>query len=465
MISLRPYQAIDVAGIRSEYARGARAVLYVAPTGSGKTVTFSYIASEMARKNKRCWILVHRQELLNQTSRALTAFGVDHGLISPQYTMDPRAPLQVASVQTLVRRLDKVQAPDLIILDEAHHAISPTWRSLIDACPASKLLGVTATPERLDSRGLGEVFQAMVIGPTVADLTRDGYLAPAVAFVPPQLLDMTGVTKRAGDYAKDEMAKRVDEPTITGDSIAHYQRICAGQPAIAFCASVMHAEHVAAQFRDAGFYSASVDGSMDDRQRKRLIDSLGQVGGVQVLTSCDLVSEGLDVPAVAAAILLRPTASLALARQQIGRALRPAPGKRRAVILDHVGNILRHGLPTEEIAWSLEGGAAKKRGESEKALRLRQCPRCYMTHAPGPRCPECGHVYEIEGRSVKQVEGDLVELEISEMRDKAARQLEVQRAETLGDLIAIGKRRGYAKPYYWATRVLHGRRAKQRASA
>lgn len=464
MIRLRFYQANDVAAIRSAYAQGHRAVLYVAPTGSGKTVTFSYIAHEMARRQKRCWILVHRQELLSQTSRALSAFGVEHGLVAPQYTMDPRAPLQVASVQTIVRRLDRLTAPDLIIADEGHHAISPSWRSVIDACPASKILGTSATPERLDGRGLGELFQAMVIGPSVQELTDLGYLAPATIYAPPQLLDMSGVAKRGGDYAKDEMAKRVDVPTITGDAVAHYQRLCPGVPAIAFCASVLHAEHVAAQFRDAGFRSISVDGSLDDRERKRRLDGLAN-NQINVLTSCDLISEGLDITSVTAAILLRPTQSLALARQQIGRALRPSPGKRRAIILDHVGSCIRHGLPTEEIEWSLEGHAAKRRGDAEKTLRLRQCPACYRVHAPAAVCPECGHLYEVESRTVKHVEGELVELQIDALRDKAARQLEVQKAETLAELIAIGKRRGYRSPLFWAKHVLDGRRAKQRARA
>jgi DNA repair protein RadD len=464
VIQLRAYQALDTAAIRTEYKRGARAVLYVAPTGSGKGVLFTYIASEMAKRGKRAWILLHRQELLSQTSRNLTAFGVDHGLVAPQYTMDQRALLQVASINTMSRRLDKFAPPDLIIADEAHHAISPSWREVIDAHPQSKVLGTSATPERLDGRGLSELFQRMVIGPTVQELTNSGFLAPATVYAPPQLLDMTGVAKRGGDYAKDQMAERVDEPTITGDAVAHYARICPGVPAIAFCASVLHAEHVTAQFKDTGFRSVSVDGSTDDRERRRRIDGLSS-GQVQVLTSCDLVSEGLDVPGVTAAILLRPTQSLALARQQIGRALRPAPGK-RAIILDHVGNIPRHGLPTEEIEWSLEGGAAKKRGEAEKTLRLRQCPTCYRVHTPGPTCPECGHAYESAPRTVKQIEGELQEVtEIESFRRKAAMQREVQEAKTLDQLIAIGKARKYKSPLFWAKYVLQGRRAKQRASA
>lgn len=448
-ISLRLYQSIDIAAIRTAFI-GRRSVLYVAPTGSGKGVLFTYIASELAKRGKRAWILVHRQELLAQTSRNLTSFDVGHALVAPQYTMDPTAPLQVASVQTLVRRLDKLPPPDLIIADEAHHAVSPSWRAIIDAHPTVKVLGTTATPERLDGRGLGEMFQQMVIGPTVADLTDKGFLAPATIFAPPQLLDMRGVPKRMGDYAGDETAKRVDQPTITGDAVGHYQRICPGVPAIAFCASVLHAEHVAVQFAAAGFRAASVDGSTDDRERKRLIDGLGN-GQVQVLTSCDLISEGLDIPAVTAAILLRPTHSLALARQQIGRALRPAPRKVKAIILDHVGNVTRHGLPTEEMDWTLDGGAEKRKKDKEKIASVRQCQECYRAYeAWRDHCPECGFVPEVSARVIKQIDGELVELStIQRDREKADLQRALRQAKTLEDFQSIGREHGFKRGWAW----------------
>jgi superfamily II DNA or RNA helicase len=448
VISLRFYQSIDIAAIRSAFGAGHRAVLYVAPTGSGKTVLFTYIASEMARRGKRAWILVHRQELLSQSSGSLTAFDIGHGLISPQYAADPSALLQVASVQTLTRRIGSMAPPDLIIVDEAHHSVSESYSRIIQRWPQVKVLGVSATPERLDGKGLGQIFNHMVIGPTVANLTRDGYLAPATVYAPPQLLDMSGVAKRGGDFAKDETAKRVDQPTITGDAVSHYQRICPGVPAIAFCASVLHAEHVAAQFAAAGFRAASVDGSMDDRQRKGMIEGLGN-GRVQVLTSCDLISEGLDIPSVTAAILLRPTQSLGLARQQIGRVLRPSPGKGRAIILDHVGNIVRHGLPTEEIAWTLEGGAAKRRSANESAKPVAQCERCYACFPPAPACPECGYVREIKARApLKQVDGELVEVSAIEADlRRAAKKKELQACRTLSDYEAFARKYGYKQGF------------------
>jgi superfamily II DNA or RNA helicase len=416
---------------------------------------FTYVAASLAAKQRRAWILVHRQELLTQTSRALTQWGVEHALISPQYSFQPHAQLQVASVQTLVRRLDKLPAPDLIICDEAHHAVSPAYRTIIDRHGA-KLLGVTATPARLDGKGLGDVFSKMVIGPTVADLTRDGFLAPATVYAPPTQIDMQGVGKVAGDYARGETAARVDKPTITGDAVQHYTRICPGVPAIAFCVSVIHAEHVARDFCAAGYRAASVDGSMPDPQRRGLIQGLAN-GQIQVLTSCDLISEGLDISAVTAAILLRPTYSLALARQQMGRALRPAPDKARAIILDHSGNCLRHGLPTEEIEWTLESGGRRKKSDDGKTIGCRQCATCYAVSPLGSvTCRECGAAFEIKPREIETRDGELVEFaQVHADMAKAAKQREIQTARTREDLERIARQRGYAPG--WVNYILAAR--------
>lgn len=364
-MELRPYQVQAVAELRDCYRRGARAPLYQLPTGGGKTVVFCHISEGATKRGKSVWIVVHRQELLYQCSRALEGLGVMHGLIAPGFTPGIEH-VQVASVQTLVKRLDSGRAapPDLIVLDEAHHATAGSWRKIIEACPNSRLLGVTATPVRLDGQGLGVagggVFDALVSGPTIPELIAQGFLSPPVVYAPPTQLDLSGVRMVGGDYAQGEIGRRMDKPTITGDVVAHYRRICNGAPAIAFCASVEHAKHVAADFRGAGFRAESLDGKMPDGQRKTLIDELGR-GHLNVLTSCDIVSEGTDIPVVMAAILLRPTASMGLYLQQVGRALRPAPGKTRAVILDHVGNCLRHGLPDEDREWSLAGVVRRSR--------------------------------------------------------------------------------------------------------
>jgi len=341
MITLRDYQARAESDLRNGYARRYRAQILVLPTGAGKTVTFCSIAHQAAAKGKRTLILVHRRELLKQASRTLDSFGIEHGLIASGLSFFHQRAVQVASVQTLVKRLGKLRGwvPDLIIVDECHHAVGGnTWGKVLEHFDCARALGVTATPQRMDGKGLGVehggFFDRMVVGPSVAELTARGYLSPAVVYAPKQQIDLSGVKTRKGDWSLGDLAAAVDRPMLTGDAVAHYQRLCAGEPAIAFCVSVAHAEHVAESFRAAGFQAASVDGALSASEQDRRIADLGR-GGLHVLTSCELISEGTDIPVVSAAIMLRPTQSVALALQQMGRALRVYPGKERAVILDH----------------------------------------------------------------------------------------------------------------------------------
>lgn len=429
------------------------------PTGAGKTAVFSYISLQSAAKQKRTLILVHRKELLLQASRSLDRLGVRHGLIASGFSWMPY-PTQVASVQTLVRRLDRLDwEPELIVVDEAHHVVPDnTWGKVLSAYPRSRVLGVTATPCRTDGRGLGDVFDDLIIGPTIAELTERGFLCPTKIYAPPIQADLTGVRMRAGDYAKDQLAQAMDKPVIVGDAIDHYRRLCPGVPAIGFCASVEIAQKVAVEFSSAGFKAASLDGTLDSATRSHLIDDLGS-GRIQVLTSCEIVSEGTDIPVVTAALLLRPTQSLGLYLQQVGRVLRPAPGKSHALILDHVGNVMRHGLPEADREWTLEGEKRRSRkGESEeKPETVRQCPKCFCAHAPQPTCPNCGHRYVVEARRLEEVRGELIEL------DKAAiarqRKEEQAKAQTLEELIELGRKRGY-KPG-WAQRYWKARQSKR----
>jgi superfamily II DNA or RNA helicase len=471
MLTLRPYQTRAIDEMRAEYRRGARAVLYQGATGSGKTVIFCEVVRGAMRRGSRVWIVVHRQELLAQCSRALEALGIMHGLVSPG-TSAGMEPVQVCSVQTLIRRLERglMGGVELIVLDEAHHSTAGSWRAVIEARPDARLLGVTATPLRLDGQGLGRayggVFDSLVIGPSITSLIADGYLSPPVVYMPRQLLDMTGVRMRGGDYAVGETARRVDAPHITGDAVAHYRRICGGAPFLAYCASIKHAEHVAAEFRTAGFRVSCIDGRMGDSARRGLIDALGN-NRMDGLTSCEIVSEGTDIPVVGAAILLRPTASLGLYLQQVGRALRPSPGKTRAVILDHVGNCARHGLPDDERAWGLSGAPAPDTDDA-KAPPIRTCPRCFAAHRIAPVCPQCGFAYQPEGRIVAQEEGDLEEVtpEMAEQM-RMERKRELGRAKTMDELLAVARKKNPdgdpEKARRWAQYVIeHRRKAAQR---
>ena len=459
--TLRDYQTRDRDRLRREYATGAKAVLYQAPTGSGKTVLFSHIADGAAARGKRIAVVVHRQELLDQCSRALHALELDHGIVAAGRHPSLTHRVMVCSAQTLVRRLGRMPAFDLLVLDEAHHATAGTWRKIIDAQPQARLLGVTATPLRLDGRGLGSacggVFDRLVVGPTCAGLIEQGYLSPFTVYAPPSTLDLSGVRKQAGDYARGQLAERVDRPKIIGDAVAHYERLCKGAPAIAFCATVAHAEHTAEQFRAHGFRAESIDGTLSPAIRRQRIEALGH-GHLNVLTSCEIVSEGTDIPVVAVAILLRPTQSLGLYLQQVGRALRPAPGKERALILDHVGNVARHGFPDDERDWSLDGLRQAKAKEPVESVRT--CESCYAAFRPVlAACPICGASYQPKAREIEQAEGDLQEITAAQREAmQRQRRVEVGRAQTLDDLLAVAERRGYNSG--WAYHIWRARQRK-----
>jgi superfamily II DNA or RNA helicase len=460
-MQLRPYQLDIDTAIRDSLKAGKRRPLIVSPTGSGKTVIFSHIAGGAGRKGKRVWILVHRQELIDQTSRTMRDFDVPHGVIAAGWPVDPLPHVQIVSVQTVVRRVSSLIPPDVVIVDECHHAAAGTWAKILGAFPRAVVLGFTATPERLDGKGLADAFDEIIRGPEVAWLIENGFLCQPVYYAPPNQLNIDGLHVRGGDFARDETAEMMDKPMITGDAVEHYRRLCPGAPAVAFCASVAHAEHVAQAFNGAGFTAATLDGTLDRIERRRRVNALKD-GSLRVLTSCEIISEGFDIPVVTAAILLRPTKSLGMHLQQIGRVLRPAPGKTRAIILDHVGNCLRHGLAEEQREWSLDGRPKKKKAsDDDDAPPVRQCPKCYACHVPAPACPECGHTYEIKVRKLEQQDGELVELSAEWIAKQ--RKQEQGQAQTYTELYQIGIARGF-KPWnatLWAKRILKAREKKR----
>jgi superfamily II DNA or RNA helicase len=255
------------------------------------------------------------------------------------------------------------------------------------------------------------------MGPSTKELIDGGYLSPVRCFVPPQRIDRARLRTVAGDYVRDQLASVMDHAVITGDAIVHYRRQADHQPAIAFCSRVDHAEHVAQAFRAAGYRSHCVHGGTRKDERDALIAGLGN-GAVEVLTSADLISEGLDVPVVGAVILLRPTKSLVLHRQQIGRGMRPAPGKVALIVNDHVGNCLTHGLPEIEPVWSLDG-VEKPAGEAP----VWECPECGCLNPLNSRvCEACGYERPAPERGTREtIPGELTELTAEQWAQIAGR--------------------------------------------
>jgi len=306
----------------------------------------------------------------------------------------------------------------------------------------------------------------MVVGPTVAELIEVGALVAPEVYAPPTV-DTSSLHTRAGDFIAAEVSGLMDSPKITGDAVEHYARLARGLPFICFTASVEHARHVADDFTKAGFPCLHVDGGMDRMQRRRIVNDYKE-GRLLGLASCELVSEGFDVPGIHCGISLRPTQSLTLWLQQVGRCLRTAPGKERAIILDHAGNTLRHGLPTELREWTLEGReqAAGKRAASD-SISVRVCPSCFAAGRAGrPNCPSCGAPYPVAARKVEAVEGTLEKVEATHVRRQATPMMREQgRARDMQALVELGKMRRYRDPVAWATAIINAREKKRRVGA
>lgn len=450
---LRPYQQ-DMIDRCRESLKTHNAPLMVAATGAGKTALTVKMMATAAERGKSSIFMVHRDTLLMQTSRALWQQRLEHGLIASGRGMS-KLPVQVASVQTLVRRLNKVKSPDLIIIDEAHRAAAETYRKIIAAYPSAKVVGLTATPARTDGKGLDDVFDDLVLGPSVGELIKDGYLSPYKIFGPQSKVDMTGVRKRMGDFAADDLEKALDKPTITGDAVATYLRLAKGMRCVVFCATLNHMRHVAEAYNSAGVPAEYMDGSTPSNHRE---DILGRIasGKTLVLCSVEIAIEGLDVPAIEAVQWLRPTASLIIWMQGNGRGLRRSDGKRHLIVLDQVDNWRRHGLPDDDREWSLQGETKQQRKKREDEVKAKQCGKCYHIFNAGPtHCPSCGEPLSGEGRKIEIIEGDLIEVDVEQVRREQKR--EQGAARTLNDLVALGVRRGQRKPAEWAAIVYAAR--------
>lgn len=450
---LRDYQQALIDQARELLRAGETSILLQAPTGAGKTALCAHMLGTAAARGQQSWFVVHRRELIRQSSRTFRAVGIPHGIVASGFVGDALQPVQICSVQTLAQRHERMRRPRLIVWDECHHVAAASWAKIHEAYPDAIHIGLSATPQRLDGAGLGAWFHNMVTGPSVSWLIEGGFLARYRLFAPSKP-DLGNVHTRMGDFVRSESAAVMDRPSITGDAVAHYRKLADGKRAVVFCTSVEHSQHVVAQFRAAGVPAEHVDGETDPRERDASLRRF-ESGETLILSNVELFGEGVDIPGIECAILLRPTQSLALYLQQVGRALRPAPGKAEAIILDHAGNALRHGLPDDERTWSLDGAKKKSRKADPDDVPVKQCPKCFaVVRAQVQRC-DCGHVWIPQGRMVDEQAGELQEIDPAVLRRQ--RMTEQGSARSLEELIKLGVARGYKNPRAWALHVFQAR--------
>lgn len=458
-MKLRPYQDRLIDETR-QALRSHRRVLMQAPTGAGKTAITVYMMGRAADSGKRSMFIVHQNELLSQTSKALWKQKLEHGMIAAGKSFS-RLPAQVASVQTLVRRLEQYPEPDLVIIDECHRSAASTYQAVLEAYPNAKVIGLTATPQRTDGKGLDDTYEALVQGPSIRQLIDAGYLSEYEIFAPPSTVDLSGVKTRMGDYDKREVEQAVDKPTITGDAVATYRKHAAGKRCVVMCVSIRHAEHVMESYSSAGVPAEMIEGSMTNREREAVLDRFRK-GETLVIANVQLLIEGVDIPAIEVVQWLRPTQSLIIWMQGNGRGLRPSEGKEKLLILDQVGNWSKHGLPDEDREWSLEGRKKGKRKKDDEAdVNVQQCKHCFHIFRPSvDTCPACGQAVEVRKKAeIQVVDGELEKIDLE--AERKARKRDQGKARDLKELVLLGARRGMKNPGGWAVNVYCARQGRK----
>lgn len=432
--TLRPYQADSLTRVRQAWTEGSRRVLLSLPTGAGKTVILARVVAEHAGYSM---VVAHRRELISQISLALAREGVTHEILAPHATVrqivrahvrvlghstySPTARVCVASVDILPRApaamLDRVS---LWVIDEGHHVLAGNkWGRALARLPTSaRGLGVTATPCRADRRGLHLSYDRLIVGPQMRDLIREGYLAEYRVFAPPSRIDLSSVSVSAatGDFSAAALRREVAHARIHGDVVRHYLAHAAGRRGVTFAVDVASARELADAYDGAGVPALVVHASTPALEREDAVRAL-ECGEILQLVNVDLFGEGFDLPAIDVVSMARPTHSYPLFVRQFGRALRPAPGKSHALILDHVGNVERHGLPDFSREWTLAGGARNTATEKPE-LQIRVCLVCAGAYERlRVSCPYCGHEYEPSDRShPRHVDGDLTLLDLDALR-------------------------------------------------
>lgn len=392
-IKLREYQTELINNIRASVREGHRAIVSVLGCGGGKSVIQAEISRSATAKRNRVLFLVHRQELCQQISNTFSAQGVDMALCS------------VSMVQTVSRHIDRILTPQLIITDEAHHSTANTYTKIYQAFPNALLLGFTATPCRLNSGGLGEVFDDLITSVSTQWLIENKYLSPYKYYSIP-LADTEKLHIRAGEFKAEEVSALIENKAVYSGAVEQYLKLANGKKAIVYCPSVKASKETAEEFNRNGIRAAHLDGTSSKEEREKVIESF-RAGKYYILSNADLFSEGFDDKDIECTILLRPTMSLTVFIQQSMRCMRYKEGK-IALIIDCVGNVFRHGLPDDDREWSL-----LPKAKQETTVKIRECPQCYAVYSPSlERCPYCGFmaVKEVIHKNKKTVSVDLVEV-------------------------------------------------------
>ncbi len=436
-----------------------RTNLVVSPTGSGKTAIATHMMKSANAKDKKVIFTVPRRNLMEQTSNTFEKYGVSHSFIAAGKSFNPYANSYIGTIDSMARRIKNLPFANLLVVDETHFGDTALGEIIKHyENMGAWVLGLSASPWRLNGRGLGVYYKNMILGKSTKWLIENKRLSDYKYFCGKTKPDLSGLRVAGGDYIQHEMQDFMEhQGAIIGDCVSDYQKRCMGNIHIVRCASIKHSQMVAASFNAAGIPAAHVDGKTDEGELKRIFRAFA-MRQIKVVTFCDLIGFGFDLAQIAQMDVciesqsdLKPSKSLAAQLQYWGRALRYKD--KPAIICDHVNNYVEHGFPDDERAWTLADRVQTKISSDERALPAKQCEQCFFTHRPAPKCPECGFVYPIKSREIDEIDGELVELDRSKMRQ--GKQLDPKKMQEAIDKMVEGAvQRGvpHDKAVVWAAK-------------
>lgn len=450
-IKLRDYQQYVYDKIKEEFRNGAKGVCAVLPCRSGKSYIMAAITDSGCKKGSHVLILAHRNSLLNQHRELFETLELENPNV------------RIESVFTEARHLGENGPVDLIIIDEAHISGASSYQKVCEYYDCRRVL-FTATPARLDGKPLN-LADVIVTGIGAKELINRGKIADYEYYAPDLNLDLSTVKKSCGDFNNQELGEKMSSKKIYGDVLKYYEKLGKGQQAIAYCVNIQHSKEVCDMFNENGISAKHMDSKTPEQEREKILQEFKD-GKFTILCNCNLISEGMTLPSANVGLLLRPTLSLPLFIQQACRVLTPVEGK-KAIIIDYVGNVFRHGMPTMDRDWSLKKKVKEYDNENDDGtLRIRVCKECFSTFEGGDVCPYCGAEYEltaIEIENIKEVQLKKVEEErelkrqqyLSSVADKVQYYESVEQCTTWAELTEFAKMKGY-KPgfaYVMAKRI------------
>jgi superfamily II DNA or RNA helicase len=438
MIELREYQKQAIQRLRQSIGGGSKRPILQLPTGSGKTEVAVEIIKSAVNKGKRVCFFVDKLALVDQTSRRFMKYGIDHGIIQGNNVRTNYSkPVQIASVQTYIKR--KPWEFDLAIVDECHVVYNKLFE-LMQRWNGLPFIGLTATPY---TQGLGNIYTDLINVISISELIEQGFLVDSDMYGPSQP-DMTGVSIVGGDFNQKQAAEKTMEKKLIGSVIDTWHQLGENRQTICFATDINHSKYLAEEFQATGVDCVHVDTYTDTAEKREKIDAFNN-GEVKMITSVGILTTGFDSPSAQCAIIARPTKSLSLHIQMIGRVLRPYEGKEKAIILDHAGNFERLGFHTDNLPNELD---VHKKGEKKKQKKEeplpKACPKCHVLKpVKAKACPNCGFITKSQNELFEEA-GTLVKLK------KANKEVRKEEKQSFySGLLGYADNKGYSQG--WAS--------------